>query len=179
MTRTIVTLELEVIEDEETVLSVLVWNIDDEIVGKVSMMVVGLLIIVVWSIAVTVTVTGFGVMVVKDVWTASASVTVENMVRVSVPAAILSVGVIVNVAVGAGFMVDMMVSVTVTVINEFPAVPVGAPPSTGTTEYDALGFRGGWAALGCEKIGNAELGKNNEESKSSMQLDVWCLIASL
>jgi hypothetical protein len=85
----------------------------------------------------------------------------------------------VSVVIGAGVTVEIMVSVTVAVVNCSPAVPVGAPPFTGTTEYDALGCRTGSKTLGCEKNGNAELGKNNEDRASSRRLEVWCRIASL
>jgi hypothetical protein len=85
-------------------------------------------------------------MVTKDVWIGPCSVMVETTVSVSISAATLWVTVMVN---GVGVVVDTMVWMTVVVVVDISlGEPVGAPPSTGTTEYDALGLKGGPAALG-------------------------------
>ena len=72
----------------------------------------------------------------------SWAVTVAVDVSVSVPAGTISVETIVNVVWGTRDCV--MISMTVVVESgDAPAVGDGAPPSTGTTEYDALGISNG------------------------------------
>jgi hypothetical protein len=92
--------------------------------------------------AVTVTVAAAGVTVTTSSSVVSCAVTVAVDVRVSVPAGTISVETIVNVVWSIG--VCVMISMTVVVeTGDAPAVGEGAPPSTGTTEYDALGISNG------------------------------------
>jgi len=90
-----------------------------------------------YSVAVTVCCTA-----AVTVTVAAAGVTVAVDVSVSVPAGTISVEIIVNVVWSIG--VCVVISMTVVVeTDDAPAVGEGAPPSTGTTEYDTLGISNG------------------------------------
>jgi len=107
-----------------------------------SMVVGGMTVMVCCPAAVTVTVATAVVTVTMTISVVFWAVTVAVNVRVSVPAGTISVETIVNVVCGAG--VCVMISITVVVVpGDPPAVGDGAPPSTGTTEYDALGISNG------------------------------------
>jgi hypothetical protein len=121
-----------------------VVHIDDAVVEGAaaevySMVVGGMTVMVCCPAAVTVTVAVVGVTVTTKISVVSWAVIVAVDVSVSVPAGTISVETIVIVVWGAG--VCVMISITVVVApDDPPAVGDGAPPSTGTTEYDALGI---------------------------------------
>ncbi len=94
------------------------------------------------SAALTVTVVAAGVIVTKKISVESGAVIVAVDVSVSVPAGTISVEIIVNVVWGASDCVVTSMTVMVAATDP-PAVGDGAPPSTGTTEYDALGISNG------------------------------------
>lgn len=104
----------------------------------------GVMVMVCCLAAVTVTVAAAGVTVTTKISVVSWAVTVAVDVSISVPAGTISVETIVNVVWGAG--VCVVISITVVVApGDPPAVGDGAPPSTGTTEYDALGISNGFS----------------------------------
>jgi hypothetical protein len=129
--------------DVEFTLHIVKVIVEDGAADEVySIVVGGMMVMVCCPAAVTVTVAAAGVTVTTTISVVSWVVTVAVDVSVSVPAGTISVETIVNVVWGAG--VCVMISMTVVVApGDPPAVGDGVPPSTGTTEYDALGISNG------------------------------------
>lgn len=128
--------EFDILDEIEAV-------VENEAAAEVDSIVVGgTTVMVCCPAAVTVTVAAAGVTVSTEVWVVSCAVTVAVVVSVAVPAATISVETTVNIVWGAA--VCVMISMTVVVSpGDAPAVGDGAPPSTGTTEYDSLGISNG------------------------------------
>jgi hypothetical protein len=131
------------IDVEFNILHIVDAVVEDAAVAEVySMVVGGVMVMVCCPAAVTVTVAAAGTTVTTKISVVSWAVTVAVDVSISVPASTISVETIVNVVWGAG--VCVMISITVVVApGDPPAVGDGAPPSTGTTEYEALGISNG------------------------------------
>jgi hypothetical protein len=131
------------IDVEFNILHIVDAVVEDAAAAEVySMVVGGVMVMVCCPAAVTVTVAAAGATVTTKISVVSWAVTVAVDVSISVPAGTISVETIVNVVWGAG--VCVMISITVVVApGDPPAVGDGAPPSTWTTEYEALGISNG------------------------------------
>jgi hypothetical protein len=131
------------IDVEFNILHIVDAVVEDASAAEVySMVVGGVMVMVCCPAAVTVTVAAAGATVTTKISVVSWAVTVAVDVSISVPASTISVETIVNVVWGAGVCVVILITVVVAP-GDPPAVGDEAPPSTGTTEYEALGISNG------------------------------------